>query len=86
MVDMVAAHAGRNVNDQIVHLQVLARSVLAVGQRVHGVPGTHTFVGVPFVLAKAMIIFRIDDSEFSLRQRNPAKGVAVPKPPIKKYK
>jgi hypothetical protein len=41
---------------------------------------------VPFVFAEAVIIIRVNDGEFALRQRYPPEGVAIANPPIKKNK
>ena len=49
MVDVVAEHSGRDVDDQMVHVGVFSLFSLAVRQGVDGVPGVRAFVGVPFV-------------------------------------
>lgn len=48
----------------------------------HGVISMDTFIDVPFVFAKTVIIFWVNDGVFSLRQRYSAKGIAVANPPI----
>jgi len=50
----------------------------------HGVISMDAFIDVPFVLSQPLVIFGINDGEFALRQRNPAKGIAIPDPPISK--
>ncbi|MEK7996679.1 MAG: hypothetical protein AAB403_22985, partial [Planctomycetota bacterium] len=80
----VAEHAGRHVDDHIVHLEVLAFFFLAVGERVHGVPGVRALVGVPFDRAQAVVVFRIDDGELALGQRDSPEGVAIAQPAIRK--
>ncbi|MEJ2703507.1 MAG: hypothetical protein P8Z79_13805 [Sedimentisphaerales bacterium] len=77
VVDVVAKHAGRHVDDQVVHLEVLSLFLLAVGQRVDGVPTVRAPVGVPFDTAEPLVVFGIDDGEFALGQRDSAERVAV---------
>ncbi len=84
MVDVVGEHAGRHVEDQVVHLEVPAFFFLAVGQRVHGVPGMRALVGVPFELAQSLVVFRIDQGELALRQRDFSERAAVTQPAIRK--
>jgi hypothetical protein len=40
----------------------------------------------PFVLAEPVIIVRVNDGVFALRQRDASEGVAVAEPAIQKYK
>lgn len=82
MVDVVAEHAGRDSDDQMVHLEVPAFFFLAVGQRVHGVPGVRALVGVPFDPAKPVVVFGIDEGELALGQRDASERVAVAHPAI----
>jgi len=67
-----------------VHLEVPSLFFLAVGQRVHGVPGVRALVRVPFDSAEPFVVFRIDEGELALRQRDPAEGVAIAQPAIRK--
>jgi len=82
VVYVVAKTAGRDINNQPMHLQIFARSIFAVRQRMHGVISMDAFIDVPFVLSQPLVIFGINDGEFALRQRDSAKGIAVANPPI----
>ena len=85
MVDVVAAHAVRDIDNQVVHIGVSSRLFFAVGQGADGVPCVHTFLCVPFIPAQAFIIFRVDDGEFPPCQRDFSKGIAVADSPVQKY-
>jgi len=39
-VDVVAEHSGGNIDEQIVHLEILSLPLFAISQRVYGVPGS----------------------------------------------
>jgi len=67
-----------------VHLQIFARSIFAVRQRMDGIECVDAFVDVPFVLSQPLVIFRVNDGEFALRQRDSAKGIAIVNTPISK--
>jgi hypothetical protein len=84
MVDVVGEHAGRHVEDQVVQLEVLAFFSLAVGERMYGVPGVRALVGVPFDPAQPLVVFRIDQGELALGQRDFPERVAVAQPAIRK--
>jgi len=51
---------------------------------VHGVPRVRALVGMPFDGAQPLVIFRIDQGELALGQRDSAEGVAVAQPAIRK--
>jgi len=80
VVDVVAKHAGRDVDHEMVHLEVFAFFLLAVGQRVDGVPGVRALVGVPFDPAETVVVFGIDDGGLALGQRDTPEWVAVAHP------
>jgi len=82
MVDVVAEHAGGNIDEKTVHLEIFSLLLFSVRQRVYGVPGARAFLGVPFVGPQPVVIFGIDDGEFSTRQRDFPESVAVPQTPI----
>jgi len=82
MVDVVGEHAGRHVDDHVVHLEVFAFFFLAVGERMHGVPGVRALVGVPFDRSQPLVVLGIDDGELALRQRDSPEGVAIAQPAI----
>ena len=82
MVDVVAEHAGGNIDEKTVHLEIFSLFLFSVRQRVYGVPGARAFLGVPFVGPQPVVIFGIDDGEFSARQRDFPESVAVPYPTI----
>lgn len=77
VIDMVAEHPVRDVDNKVVHLNIFSGCVFAVGQRVNGVPCVRALVGVPFVLHQALVISRIDDGILALRQRDFPIGVAA---------
>lgn len=85
MVDVVAEHTGGNIDEKTVHLEIFSLFLFSVRQRVYGVPGARAFLGVPFVGPQPVVIFGIDDGEFSARQRDFPESVAVPYPPIYKH-
>ena len=82
MVDVVAEHAGGNIDEKIVHLEIFSLFLFSVRQRVHGVPCARAFLGVPLVCPQPVVIFGIDDGEFTARQRDFPESVAVTYPPI----
>jgi len=82
MVDVVAKHAGRDLDHEMVHLEVLAFFLLAVGQRVDGVPGVRALLGVPFDPVEPVVVLGIDDGELAPGQRDAPESVAVPRPAI----
>ncbi|OHB80330.1 MAG: hypothetical protein A2Z25_00355 [Planctomycetes bacterium RBG_16_55_9] len=82
VVDVIAKHAGRDVDDQVVHLEVFAFFLFAVGERVDGVPGVATPVGVPFELSQPGVVFRIDEGELAPGQRDAAEWIAVAHPAV----
>ena len=82
MVDVVAEHAGGNIDEKTVHLEIFSLFLFSVRQRVYRVPGARAFLGVPFVGPQPVVIFGIDDREFSTRKRDFPESVAVPDPPI----
>jgi len=82
MVDVVGEHAGRHVDDHVVHLEVFAFCVLAVGERVYGVPSVRALVGVPLDRSQALVVLGIDDGELALRQRDSPEGIAIAQPAI----
>lgn len=82
MVDVVAKHAGRDIDHDMVHLEVLAFFLFAVGQRVDGVPGVSALVGVPFNPAEPVVVLGIDNGELTPGQRDTPERVAVPQSTI----
>jgi len=85
VVDVVAEHAGQDGDDQMMHLEVPAFFFLAVGQRVHGVPGVRALLGVPFDPAKPAVVFGIDEGELAPGQRDSPERIAVAHPAIGKH-
>ena len=78
VVDVVGEEAGRDVDDEVVHVHVLSGPVFAVCEGVDGVKGVGTFVGIPFVLFQAVVIFGIDDGEFVFSEGDFSEGIAEP--------
>jgi len=67
-----------------VHLDVFALFFLAVGERMYSVPRLRALVGVPLDRAEPLVVFRIDDGELALGQRDLPERVPVAQPAIRK--
>ena len=83
-VDVVTEHTIRNINDQIVHLEILSWCVLSVCQRVDGIASSWAFLDVPFVFHQPVVIFGVNYGEFSFCQGDFSEGIAIPDSAIKK--
>lgn len=81
-VNVVAEHTIRNINDQIVHLEILSWCVLSVRQRVDGIASSWAFLDVPFVLHQPVVIFGVNYGEFSPCQRYFSERIAEADSPI----
>ncbi len=81
-VDVVAEHTIRNINEKIVHLEILSWCVLSVCQRVDGIASSWAFLDVPFVLHQPVVIFGVNYGEFSFCQWYFSESIAEADSPI----
>ncbi len=84
MVDVVAEHAIGDVDDEMVHVGVFSGLFLSVCQGADGIKGVWFFLGVPFVLHQAVVIFGVNYGEFSPGQGDFSKRVAIADSAIEK--
>ncbi len=82
VVDVVAEHAIRNINNKIVHIGVFSRLFFAICERVYGIAGAGAFAEVPFVLHQPVVIFGVNYGEFASCQGDFSKGIAEAQPAI----
>jgi hypothetical protein len=73
------------MGDFAVHADRLSLAGFPAQLGADGVEFVIDFRGGPFVLAEPVIIIRVNDGVFALRQRYAPEGVAVANPPIEKY-
>jgi hypothetical protein len=51
MIDMVATHTIRNVNNKMMHILLFSAYVFLLWDVVDGIKGSYAFAGIPFVFS-----------------------------------
>ena len=79
---MVTLQAGGNIDNFAMHADCFSPSAFCGRTCPDGVKFIVNPGGGPFVLAQPVIVVRIDDCEFALRQRYSPEGAAVAQPAV----